>query len=133
MTKWTLLATVSFIAVLGVCYTMLSHQSARHGTPAPEAGDDMDLEDDGGIDKSENTFSLEDDAGGEGGSRVAALKSGPRAAPADGKKVETIEDDEENGVTVEAGEVLDDDDGVLEPAAPAPEAKAAAKPARKKH
>ena len=119
MNKWTLLATVTFIAVLGACYTLLSHQSAHASGPSPDASDDVDLEDDGQQDKSDNVYTLDDEAN-EGGSRVAAVKSGSAAAESGRKKVETIEDEEENGVTVERGEVFDDDEGVLEPAATAP-------------
>jgi hypothetical protein len=115
MNKWTLLAACALLAVLGVCYTMLAHPQPRLAPPGvAETAEEEAPEDDPG-EQPGGAFALDDE--GQPTGRVAALA--PSAAkPASGSGVEMLEDDEENGVTVDAGEVLDDEEGVLEPASP---------------
>lgn len=117
MNKWSLLATVALIAVLGVCYSLVSHQNSRHGA-ATDASDEPEIEDDSLQEKGDNTYSLEDAEDGDlgdvsGATRVAppTPKQEPGSPP-----LEMLEDDEEDGETIDPG--ADDDEGILEPAVP---------------
>ena len=108
MNKWTLLALVAFLAVVGGGYYLLSQRQER---PAPIDGSgDLDVEDfdaEEGLDgeKSDNTYDMLDNADAAGGADQAPVAKNPAA-----KGVETIDDEDERGQTVKDPEVIDDND-----------------------
>ncbi len=109
MNKWTLLASLAFLAVIGGGYYLLSQRQDRPS--AVNGAGDLDVEDfdaEEGLDsdKSDNTYDMLDDNDQAGTSTPKA--AGPAGAAAKG--VETIDDEEEQGQTVRDPVVIEDND-----------------------
>ena len=131
MNKWMLLAGVMFLSALGVCYTLLAHQGfvgighPESQLPTAGASDvDFDANSDAPLDdESEGTFSRDDTTGdGTVKPKADAPFSASRtdaAGSAQGKRelspIETIEDDEEVGITMDPDAPMDDSGGIVEP------------------
>ena len=108
MNKWTLLALVAFLAVVGGGYYLLSQRQERAATI--DGNGDLDVEDfdaEEGLDsdKTDNTYDMLDNADASGGADQA-----PQPKNQATKGIETIEDEEEKGQTVKDPEVIDDND-----------------------
>jgi len=124
MTRWTLLASVVFLTALTGSYMTFARrakvQEGKEPPPVPvaDAGElsveAFDLED-GGEDQvtSDNTFNMTGEAEPE-----AAPPPRPRVSAA----IETIEDEDDPGETVEAPVVMEEPEGeTIEVASPAAE------------
>ncbi len=116
MSKWPLFALVVFVAVLGICYSLLTRQGYRDGGAAG-AGPSSSVHDTDEL-EAESDAKEDDELPQPPTAKIAQRP--PLAPQGSGSTVETIEDDEENGVVVDVPAAMDDENGTIEAAEGAP-------------
>jgi len=103
MSKWTGLALIAFVAILGGSYYLLSQSKGKSSAIGISAESEMDVEDfdteeSDGMDKADNTYDMmnetEDDT-----DDVDTMKDAVH--PQDPSDVETIDDEDDTGEMVQ--------------------------------
>jgi hypothetical protein len=122
MNKWTWLTLVAFVAVLGGSYYLLSQPKGKSwgpSTPQSEGedavGGDFDEPGDDGDDRDGNYDMLDDPDAGQGAAGLPHSAARPRSSKG-GTGIETIDDGDDPGETVQDPVVLEDNDETIEPA-----------------